>query len=161
MASIILIAVGIILIALNLNAVLKEKKSFQGQLNVKQNEMEDYKIEIGKIRKEFAETVFELQREIESLKNENKNNMDKIILYDRLGKKVNKESNSKKPVSETNNEDKLKKHEAEKVNTEDVNNIRIDEIRNLLHKNMSVDEISKKTGIGKGEILLIKELYTK
>ncbi|MHC6179390.1 hypothetical protein ACYUJ6_05980 [Clostridium sp. JNZ X4-2] len=161
MASIILVAVGMILITLNLNALLKEKKSFKGQLNVKQNEMEDYKIEIGKIRKEFAETVFELQGEIESLKNENKNNMDKMILYDRSGKKVNKESNSEKPVSEINNEGSLKEHETEKVNTEDVNNIRIDEIRNLLHKNISVDEICKKTGIGKGEILLIKELYTR
>ncbi len=156
MTSIILIAVGIILIALNLNAVLRGKKSFRGQLDMRQNDMEDYKIEIGKIRKEFAETVFELQKEIKSLKEENKNNMDKMILYDRAGNKVIGDSSPKKHHQATEVKAEPKKHE-----TKGVNNVKIDEVRNLLHKDMSIDEISKKTGIGKGEVLLIKELYIK
>ncbi|HBC95906.1 MAG TPA: hypothetical protein DC034_03800 [Clostridium sp.] len=150
-----LIAVGIILIALNLNAVLKEKKSFKGQLDSRKDKMEDYRIEIGKMRKEFAETVFELQEEIKNLKDENKNSADKMILYDSSGSKKTgtaKRAESKKTGAEA---------ETEKNDIKDVNNVKVDEVKNLLGKNVSIDEISKKTGIGKGEVLLIKELYIK
>jgi uncharacterized membrane-anchored protein YhcB (DUF1043 family) len=164
MVPVILIAVGIILIALNLNAVLREKKSFREQLDLKQNEMGDYKIEIGKIRKEFAETVFELQKEIESLKSENRNNMNEVMLYNRSGKKTAGDSS---PQKSSTNDSSYQKSSADAENSDEIeseineNNVKIDEVRDLLSKNMPVDEISQKTGIGKGEVLLIKELYTK
>ncbi|WP_406542245.1 hypothetical protein [Clostridium ljungdahlii] len=64
MVPIILIIAGILLVVLNFNAVRKEKKSFQDKLNVKQNEMGNCELEIGKIRKEFAETILELQKKL-------------------------------------------------------------------------------------------------
>jgi hypothetical protein len=44
---------------------------------------------------------------------------------------------------------------------EDSNNIKINEIETLIQSGLSMDEISEKLGIGKGEVLLIKELYLK
>ena len=41
------------------------------------------------------------------------------------------------------------------------NSVKINEIKIMLDNGLSVDEISEKIGIGKGEVLLIKELYIK
>lgn len=143
MVPIILIIVGIILIALNFNAIRKEKKSFQGKLSVSQDEMKSFKLEIGKVRKEFAETILELQKEIEVLKTNNNRNFQEDTLSEKTSEEPKKNENS------------------DKVTEEYANNVKIDEIRNLLKDDVSVNDISEKTGIGKGEVLLIKELYAK
>jgi len=46
-------------------------------------------------------------------------------------------------------------------NSSKQNNVKVNEISMLLDEGLSVDEISEKIGIGKGEVLLIKELYIK
>ena len=88
MVPIILIIVGIFLIALNFNAMRKEKKSFQEKLNVKQNEMGNCELEIGKMRKEFAETILELQKEIEDLKTQGNQNSYETILSEEAYKSI-------------------------------------------------------------------------
>ncbi|WP_368487884.1 hypothetical protein [Clostridium sp. BJN0013] len=184
MSVIILIITGILLIVLNLNAVIKEKKSFQHQLDMKQNSMEDYKVEITKIKKEFSETIFKLQEEIENLRYERKNPITEVMLYNGRGEKVtenidlnsNKTDNNSKynPVNILENESKDEHNEnviveqtgeheefiSGKNEGESSNNIKIHKIRELLKEGMSIDEVSEKTGIDKGEVLLIKELYT-
>ena len=41
------------------------------------------------------------------------------------------------------------------------NSVKIDEIRKMLDKGLSVDEVAEKLSLGKGEVLLIRGLYIK
>lgn len=133
MEAIILFLIGIILIIFNTKAVIKEKNSFRNQLDSKKKSTNLTDIEIGKIRKEFGETIFELQKQIESLK-----------------RSVNAENNKL---------DQKKDLKEDTLKFENYNNVKIDEIKKMIDKNISIDDISHKTGIGKGELLLIKDLY--
>lgn len=237
MTVIALVFIGTLLIVLNVNAIKKEKRSFSSALKNEEENMTDYQIEIGKFRREFSETVLELQKEIEVLRNKeevdvdakevlnqetNKHENNSLDINDSLGNKelmelihkdleteklsrkfsklknsyTNKEikQNIRKEVQEydinidskdshkenvKNNKEELEK---EKVNLKsnenknagnvlnnnekmDENNkgnsSKISEIKDLLDKGMSIEEIAEKIGIGKGEVLLIKELYIK
>ncbi|APM38557.1 hypothetical protein [Clostridium kluyveri] len=178
---ILMIIIGILLIVLNLNAVIKEKKSFQHQLTVKQNSMEDYRAEIAKIKKEFSETILKLHEEIENLRYERKNPAAEVMLYNGRGQKITEnigldsnetDNNSNyNPVNILENENKdgyseniIVKQSEESTSGEQEretgNNVKIHKIRELLKEGMSINEVSEKTGIDKGEVLLIKELYT-
>lgn len=178
---ILMIIIGILLIVLNLNAVIKEKKSFQHQLTVKQNSMEDYRVEIAKIKKEFSETILKLHEEIESLRYGRKNPAAEVMLYNGRGQKITEniglddneaDSNSNyNPVNILENKDGdryseniIVKQSEESTSGEQEretgNNVKIHKIRELLKEGMSINEVSEKTGIDKGEVLLIKELYT-
>ena len=64
-----LLLVGSILIFLNVRALRKEKDSFQFTLNNAGNDMEEFEVQIGALRREFTETILELQIEIEKLNN--------------------------------------------------------------------------------------------
>lgn len=163
MVPIILIIAGILLVVLNFNAVRKEKKSFQDKLNVKQNEMGNYELEIGKIRKEFAETILELQKEIEDLKKQGNEDFNEAILSEEAfeGSEEKLVEEEIEDIKDNTEEESEKSENSDKAAEEDANNIKIDEIRGLLKDNISVSDISEKTGIGKGEVLLIKELYAK
>ncbi|OAA89278.1 hypothetical protein [Clostridium coskatii] len=160
MVPIILIIAGILLVVLNFNAVRKEKKSFQDKLNVKRNEMGNCELEIGKIRKEFAETILELQKEIEDLKKQGNQDFHEVILSEEAFE-GSEEKLVEEEIKDNNEEESEKSENLDEAVEEDANNIKIDEIRGLLKDNISVSDISEKTGIGKGEVLLIKELYTK
>ncbi|WP_446897139.1 hypothetical protein ACSVC9_08905 [Clostridium sp. LBM24168] len=144
MEAIVLFLIGIILIIFNIRAVFKEKNSFKNQLDSKQGSIEEFDVKIGKLRQEFGETIFELQKEMEDLKKSvdvTRNLSDNNIKSDK--KNFNGE-----------NEDKNSKFE-------NYNNVKIDEIKKMIDDKVSIDEIAEKTGIGKGELLLIKELYIK
>lgn len=172
---IILVIIGILLIAVNLNAVIKEKKSFKHQLHIKQDGIENWEIEISNIKKEFSETIIELKQEIQALKYEKENLNSGITLYNGRGKKVTENINL-----DGNKEDKYLDHTSAKIRDNKIsnknivmeqdkdyvknenqssNNVKIDKIRQLVKEGMSVSEVSEKTGIDKGEVLLIKELY--
>ncbi|WP_039651625.1 hypothetical protein [Clostridium tyrobutyricum] len=133
MESIILFIIGILLIVFNAKSIFKEKNSFQNKLNESSGSIKDFDVEIGNLRHEFAETIFELQKQIEKNDNEVKDNYNM------------EKSESSEEISKFEN----------------YNNVKIDEIKEMLNDNMSIDEISESTGIGKGELLLIEELYIK
>ncbi|MBV4415267.1 hypothetical protein [Clostridium tyrobutyricum] len=133
MESIILFIIGILLIVFNAKSIFKEKNSFQNKLNESSGSIKDFDVEIGNLRHEFAETIFELQKQIEKNDNEVKDNYNM------------EKSESSEEISKFEN----------------YNNVKIDEIKEMLDDNMSIDEISESTGIGKGELLLIQELYIK
>ncbi|AND85265.1 hypothetical protein GTH52_02550 [Clostridium tyrobutyricum] len=133
MESIILFIIGILLIVFNAKSIFKEKNSFQNKLNESSGSIKDFDVEIGNLRHEFAETIFELQKQIEKNDNEVKDNYNM------------EKSESSEEISKFEN----------------YNNVKIDEIKEMLDDNMSIDEISESTGIGKGELLLIEELYIK
>jgi uncharacterized small protein (DUF1192 family) len=209
-----------VLIFLNTNAIKKEKKTFDQTLKEKEESMGSYEVEIGRVRKELAETILDLQKEIEELKIEkisHKDNIDiknkqdfniknytniigndvqsvedkisarlenNIIMdvketqinkiqsnnnetYNKSGKKVNRKKNNSKQNYEskeikTNLEEGINNSNIDNENNIDnKNSIKIDEISKMLQDNLSIDEISDRIGMAKGEVLLIKELYVK
>ncbi|MBC2580670.1 hypothetical protein [Clostridium sp. DJ247] len=219
MTEIALLTIGILLIVVNINAIKRSKNSFSETLDVKEKDIKDYDVKIIQIRKEFAETILELQKEIETLKykvsviesnNSKKELVHKEMSIDKDSKdehknlsnydsdinsstkfknqndisyNINKDieinSNNEIEKSRDMSKDKKlnisakesihknventiknneKKYENNKVTD---NNIKIKEITKMLEDGLSVDEISKIIGIGKGEVLLIKELYIK
>lgn len=212
MTAVGLLLTGILLIALNINAIRKEKRTFSNVLEDSENSMKDCDLEIGKLRKEFAETVLELQKEIEDLKADRELSKNDIYIENdyRSNNKEKTENNYKNEdyilnkgdikyenisgsndvinsidVNENNTfvnyliDDSTPINGIDENNTEEENinknneayqkkgssvkrnNVKVDEISKLLDEGLSVDEISEKIGIGKGEVLLIKELYIK
>lgn len=68
--SFLLIIIGTTLIFINFKAIKKEKGSFSEALKGSMENIDEYKEEIGLIRKEFAETLIDIQKEMEYLKKE-------------------------------------------------------------------------------------------
>ncbi|MCY6483701.1 hypothetical protein OW763_04980 [Clostridium aestuarii] len=157
--AIILLIAGIILIVLNIKAINKEKNSFKEAFTSASDNMQEFQVEIGKVRREFAETLLELQTQIVDIENKiklNENmNFQKIEKIERLEQEIKFEE--KKDVCQ---EEKIENIEEIHNNTSD-NSVKINEIDKLIKKGLSVEQIADKLKIGKGEVLLIKELYLK
>lgn len=173
MTTVLLLIIGILLVAINIKAVEKEKNSFKDAFNNASTNVKNYDLEIGKLRKEFAESLFEFQKEIEELKdklekstNVNNNNINNSNIENNILNNNELDSvriySEKNIVEETNNIDKDGKiNENKHIDNNEMNNTKIDDIEKLMKEGLSVDIISKKLGIGKGEILLIQKLYIK
>lgn len=158
--AIFLIIVGLLLILVNSFALKRESNSFGTSLSKAKSDITDVDVKIGELRKEFAETILEMQLELEEIKKckkvsgisenindfsvKNKGNKYKEIEY----------NNDKKNVID----DSLKK---DKFIDNGPNNVKIDEIKKLVQDEYSDEEIAGKLNISKGEVLLIKELYLK
>lgn len=138
MVIFILFLIAIILIILNFNAVRKEKNndSFTAVLKERQDNINDYDLKLGEIRREYAENITEVQKEIEQLR---------------------------KQISEITKKDEVK-HDIIDNGVKEENILSKDddsksaEIKKLLKEGKSDDEICAATGLGKGEVLLIKGL---
>lgn len=193
MTAVGLLLIGIVLILININTIRKEKNSFNTILDNSENNMKDFELEIGKLRKEFAETILELQQEIEELKanrevnieyksvenidvnveniDENNNdlykdekNVDNIlnnkgIEHENIINDINYDVVRNKNESSVENVEKT--IDKDKRNTKGHNSVKVDEISKLLNEGLNVEEIAEKIGMGKGEVILIKELYIK
>ncbi|MCM8710989.1 hypothetical protein M2651_08115 [Clostridium sp. SYSU_GA19001] len=164
-----LLIIGSLLVFLNLRALKKEKKTFSSVLNYTEDNMKEFEVRLGEVRREFSETILELQKEIQRLKkiNENDGILDNYKLQDKEIEENYEETNMK---SNNNIAEKAQIKLEEKVFENDEskyrdnitsNSIKIEEINKLLSKGLSVEEVSARLGIGKGEVLLIKELYLK
>lgn len=196
MTAVGLLLIGIFLIAINVNTIRKEKNSFKDVLNNSESNMKDYELEIGKLRKDFAETVLELQKEIQELKveielkseykdvedkDENIEELYREENYENIGK-LHKEDKDEKSIDNTlnnkaieyeniindinydviRNEDQdIEVWESSKQQNKRHNSVKVAEISKFLDEGLSVDETAEKIGVGKGEVLLIKELYIK
>lgn len=143
-----LICVGIFLIYINVKAIQKDKDSFKYKYDNAKDNMEEFQVEIGKLRKEFAETILELQNEIVELRS---NPVEAVIEADRAEEKI---------VETGEKSIKPKEDAIENSNMND-NNIKIEQIHDLLDDGFTVDQIADKLQLGKGEVILIKELYLK
>ncbi|MCS4460093.1 hypothetical protein JTS90_01590 [Clostridium botulinum] len=212
MVAFLLIVIGIALIFINFKAIKKEKGSFSEALKGSMENIDEYKEEIGLIRKEFAETLIDVQKEMEYLKKElnvlkhtyennievetfykknhntnypkeNDNNLIQSKYIDNKSEKnISKEINKKIWINEidTNNLEKnhknqkgsLKKKNSksdyhkkniEKDNYKNglENSTKVNEVNKLLEEGHTVEEICEILNIGKGEVILIKELYSK
>lgn len=150
----ILIIIGIVLVVINVRAVKEEGKSFGSTYREAKDNITDYEIEIGKLRNEFAETLLEIQVELEEVKR-------KIDHYEKRNSLFDKETYK---ISENNDEryieDDEKQHSTEDkpVNS---NSIKIEKVNKMLGEGLTVDEVAAELQLGKGEVLLIKDLYLK
>ncbi|MDT8716637.1 hypothetical protein IAI10_08205 [Clostridium sp. 19966] len=145
--AIFLYIVGILLILINSIYYLKEKNAFKSVFKKNQEAVTEEKISIVNMRKEFAETVLELQQEIQEIKS-------------RFS--IDKEEEIPENQEDETLEEEPKELVENKESTHERNSgVRVNEIEELLKSGFSIDEICEKLGIGKGEVLLIKELYLK
>lgn len=178
MTTVLLLIIGILLIAVNIKAVKRESTSFKNVFNKASTNVKDYDVEIGKLRKEFAETILELQSEIEELKNKlqrspdvnykNIHNSDIENIHDKgIEESILKNneldsieiSHGKNTATETKITDQNDK--INYIDNKEINNDKVDNIEKLMKEGLSVEGISERLGIGKGEILLIQKLYIK
>lgn len=170
-----LVILSAILILFNIKSVKKEKlKGFSSILQNEEQIVTDATVEMVKLRKDLSETIVELQREIVDLKEE-VNYLKYKLTDERVQSKniklntlvsdeyVKASDNEKKTYNKNLNIDDGKKSEEPKQNNDNKKDIenseRVLEIKKLIKKDLSDDEICKKLSIGKGELLLIKSLY--
>lgn len=150
-----LIVTGSLLIYINVKAIKKDEKSFDTVLNKADTNIEDFDIKITALRKEFAETILELQKEIYSLKDKIRENDN----YNDEFKKIDSSLESNKEIEEQKSsyKEEIVKTEKKESNSP----VKVNEVEKLIKEGYTLDEISEKLNIGKGEVLLIKELYLK
>jgi hypothetical protein len=160
--------IGLVLVILNVRAIKNEKNSFKQVLSDKEYDLSEVDVRIGQLRREFSETILELQKEILSLKEEQKS---KEAVLENISNEDVQEYRSIDIVIEKDEEviSEVKVIDSQIVNekleekSEKIQNgsNRIKEIGELLDKGTSIDEICEKFKMGKGELLLIKDLYLK
>lgn len=152
----ILLIIGIALIVLNIGTIKEEKtykkENFNENLNIAHDNMDKNEAEIMKMRKEMGETFYSLQEEIQDLK----------TYIEKLEDKIEKECYEKPVETVIQNIDTLdeeKVDEPEKVKVSNYNNVKIEEIKKLIDEGKNIEEICETLNMGKGEVLLIKDLY--
>lgn len=147
-----LIFIGLILVILNVLSIKKQNKSFNGVLGNAIENTHEYDIRLGELRLEFSESILELHSEIMDMKEiMKKNNQNKNLNTSYLADARNIETNEK-IYDETKSEiiiDEAHNSKSEKV----------EGIKRLFSEGLSVEEISEIMHLGKGEVLLIKDLY--
>ncbi len=161
MLPIFIIILGIVLILLSYRIIKKEDKSFEKVLEREENtNNRDYDVEIIKIRKDMAETVLELQKEIEDLKLSISSIKKSYIEYDNKSNisnfNINEIKLKEEVISSIDFSNKIDENKEGSMRSEKQKKVKV-----LLDKGLSDDEICEKLSIGKGEILLIKNLLIK
>lgn len=143
---------------------LKKNKNFSQILNETEDSLDDIDVKIGKLRREFSETILNLQLEIEDLKNivEKDCSKEDVIRYD----KIKDEYITKNEIYSTNKNMKNTEFNIETNSNNctvslNENSVKVEQIKTLYSQNFSVEEIADKLKLGKGEVLLIEELYLK
>ena len=135
-----LIFIGLILVILNILAIKKQNKSFKGVLGNAIENTNDYDIKLGELRREFSESILELQSELMDIKK-----IEKSTSYLHEDKNIeNKEKIFNESIID----------EAYNSNSE-----KVESIKKLVSEGLTVDQISEILHLGKGEVLLIKDLY--
>lgn len=153
MEAILIIVIGIILIILSIKSIKNEDSSFKEILKIEEVRKDrDYDLEIISIRKDLAESLLDLQREIEVLKEEidklkeNRNDFDNRIVENDLEIK-------KDIISSIDFSNRVEIEE--NIN---LKNDKLQKVKLLLEKGITEDKICNELSIGKGEVLLIKSL---
>jgi hypothetical protein len=159
-----LLVIGIILIIFNLKAIKREKSSFKNVFHNTEEELMEFEVRLGEVRREFSETILELQKEILELKKESlsDNEINKAKEDKKIDEEIIEETVGAAFQNEEIKEEQIKLLGNNHINIENNtknNSVKIEEINKLLHDGFTIEEISIKLGVGKGEVLLIKELY--
>ena len=144
--------IGLILVILNVLAIKKQNRSFNGVLGNAMGNINEEDIRIGELRREFSESILELQSEIMDMKriigtNIELNKGNEVQKSNELYKEDNEIMHTKKET--IINEPSISSSNSEKIQN----------ITKLFEKGYSEDSISEMLHLGKGEVLLIKDLY--
>lgn len=178
---ILLIIIGVALIATNIRAIMREENNFSKAMIDAESNIDEVDMRLVEIRSEFAKTITELQREINDLKKvnhtefiknellEKKDDLDKNISNDEyintLVDKIDSLDDDILLQGENMDElmDDLKEEEKDSNPKKDIkgNSLKVEEVKALLAEGLSEEGIAQRLNIGKGEVLLIKELYLK
>jgi hypothetical protein len=150
---ILIILAGVLLIYFNYKGLKKEDKSFLSILHNEEENISDTDLEIGKLRREFSETILELQKEIIELKEVKQYNYPKDNSY-QLEDNTNDENYTK---IDTRIDDEIDIVEEENE-TENQVISRMNVIKDLIDKGYTDEDICESLSMGKGEVLLIKSL---
>ena len=171
----ILIIIGTFLILLNIKAIKKEDNSFSSILKREESiTSRDYDVEIISIRKDLAESILDIQKEMEEIKNSiiniNNKDGDKINYLEDIEEKVRKDDsiiNDIKSIEgdnvmssiKSNGEDVISEINFANTNNESNKTNKVDEVKRLVENGLTDEEICEKMAIGKGEVLLIRGLF--
>ncbi|OOM75042.1 hypothetical protein CLPUN_34790 [Clostridium puniceum] len=197
----ILLIIGIILIVYNYRTIKRENQtkqeegsldiSFQSVLQDNKEELDDYKMELGLLRKDIAESLTELQEEIfhikkdinrlkgnskiyenkEGLENSyhiNENNVETTINH--LDSKLEDEKEEIKESSHINDEidnsmffdSEINDGVISEINfSEKVDSDKTTSIKKLLSEGLTEEQICHNLSVSKGEVLLVKGLFKK
>jgi len=147
------ILAGVLLIYFNYKGLKKEDKSFLSILHNEEENISDTDLQIGKLRREFSETILELQKEIIELKVVKQYNYPKDNNY-QLEDNTNDESYTKIDAL-LDDEIDIAQEENE---TENQVISRMNVIKDLIDKGYTDEDICESLSMGKGEVLLIKSL---
>ena len=146
----ILIVIGVILVVLNYKVLKKDETSFSDVLKYKQKDMTEVEIEIGAIRRDIAESLTELQKEILDIKQHINFNNNVEDIKENLETDEELISNNLTSIDE----------EVDVINEIDNKN-KTEVIRELISLGLNDEEICEKLSLGKGEVLLVRNLYKK
>lgn len=168
MLPILIILIGIILIILNIKAIKKENKSFDKILEREEsNNEKDYDLEIIAIRKDLAETVLDLQKEIEELKiSINNIKISKIEDDNKINIKSFKKEDSDNsfqkdhPINNFNEAviSEINFSNNSSISNNNLKSDKLEKVKLLSENGLTDDKICEELSIGKGEVLLIKSL---
>ncbi|OPJ63259.1 hypothetical protein [Clostridium oryzae] len=161
-----LLVVGLLLICINTWLIRKEQRSFKTVYNDRQANINETNELITTLRKEMAETILELQTEIYDIKSRldksDENNGNSLKNFD---------EQDEYSIEQDNIEDDMKSSEdgtanAENIDNEDTqlssgNSFKVAEIEKLLKEGYTEEQVCEKLSLGKGEVLLIRDLYIK
>lgn len=175
----VLIILGIALIIYSYQAIKKERKpekniKFKDTLKESKEGLNDYKIELGILRRDIAESLTELQQEIIEIKTKLNMPTENVNIFEN---KENDENTSEAAEEKGNDEESYVSENEFLINSdadEDVvseinfsNNVgnievsKVEDIKNLLEQGLTEDEVCHTLSVSKGEILLVKELFKK
>lgn len=179
--QIILIILGIVLIVYSCSCIKKENKeekkvAFGETLKESKDDLNEYKIELVRLRKDIAESLTELQEEIIAIKS-NLNmtteniNMDENKIDDisspNFEENMEIQRDDKDYISEneflinSNIDDGVISEIDFSNNMGNIEISKVEGIKKLLDEGLTEDEICHALSVSKGEILLVQELFKK
>ena len=168
MIHILLIVIGIVLIVVNRdikNERADDGGSFANILKNEEKEFTDYDMKFVDMRKDMAESILDLQKEIQELRTEvfnieNSNvnikenikqvKLDNDIKRDCIDKDIKRDCIDKDIISEINFNNLKDNHG---------NDSKFENIKMMIDEGKSDEEICSSLSIGKGEVLLVRGLY--
>jgi hypothetical protein len=157
-----LIFTGVILVILNVFAIKKQDKSFNGALGNAIENLSDYDIKLGEIRREFSESIVDIQRELMDIRVAMEKSVIQVEDTDRVNDGVKKiyDENERDIVIDDfyRSEDKGTNNSTD-ISSNNSHTEKVQEIIRLFGEERSAEEISEILQLGKGEVLLIKDLY--
>lgn len=169
----ILLIIGVVLIVYNYRAIRKENEtknensnldiSFKNVLQDNKEELDDYKMELGLLRKDIAESLTELQEEIFYIKKDVNGLKENGKIFENNNEEIKEVEHIDYKINDSMILDlKLDDGIASEVDfSEEVDSDKTKSIRKLLSEGLTEEEICHELSVSKGEVLLVKGLFKK